>query len=172
MHRWTREPAIAAADLENLSRTDAFLAYLDALVTWIPTGREVVPRALLVYYVVNQASRYRLKEDEQFDAWLKRLVQAWGEFLDTPASAAGIPSTSSPAETSCAYSGRGAMRSGMATGNVIPRSDSLTTSTGTAGTGPNCEGTQLPSPTLSCDLAPTNETGPLLGTTSTSVAAP
>ena len=27
---------------------------------------------------------------EQFSEWMKRLVQAWGSFLDTPASAAGI----------------------------------------------------------------------------------
>ena len=32
-----------------------------------------------------------LNEDDEFNAWLKAYVSAWGEFLDTPASAASAP---------------------------------------------------------------------------------
>jgi len=42
--------------------------------------------------VVNQAPEDRLNRDEQFNAWLKRLVQVYGEFLDTPASARDLES--------------------------------------------------------------------------------
>lgn len=84
------QAAIAKADLRGLEDRAAFLAYLDELVTWIPVEREIVPKALKVYYIINQAPDDQLNEDEEFSAWMKRLVQAWGEFLDTPASAGGI----------------------------------------------------------------------------------
>ncbi len=38
----------------------------------------------------NQAPEDSLNRSDRFNAWMKQLVQAWGEFLDTPASAAGI----------------------------------------------------------------------------------
>jgi phosphatidylserine decarboxylase precursor len=84
------ERAIEKAAVRGLEDRDSFLAYLDELVTWIPVEREIVPKALKFYYIVNQASEDQLNEDEEFSAWMKRLVQSWGEFLDTPASADGI----------------------------------------------------------------------------------
>ncbi|MFQ5634866.1 MAG: phophatidylserine decarboxylase associated domain-containing protein [Gammaproteobacteria bacterium] len=87
--------AIAKAGLKNLRDIDSLLTYLDELVAWIPTERDFVPRALQLYYIINQAPGDRLNEDEQFNAWLKRLVRTWGEFLDTPASAGGIDSFTS-----------------------------------------------------------------------------
>ena len=84
------DAAIGVADLKDIKDMDAFIDYLDGLVTLVPTEREVVPEALKFYYIVNQAPGDALNEDEQFNAWMKDLVQAWGNFLDTPASAAGI----------------------------------------------------------------------------------
>ena len=84
------EAAVAKADLEDLQDMESFLKYLDALVTFIPTERELLPRALKFYYIVNQAPEDRLNEDDEFNAWRTKLAQAWGAFLDTPASAAGI----------------------------------------------------------------------------------
>ena len=52
--------------------------------------REVVPECLKFYYIINQAPGDALNRDEQFNAWMKDLVAAWGAYLDTPASAAGI----------------------------------------------------------------------------------
>ena len=84
------EAAIATADLQGIGNVDEFVAYLDGLVTLVPTEREVVPECLKFYYIVNQAPGDALNNDAQFNAWMKALVEARGAFLDTPASAAGI----------------------------------------------------------------------------------
>ena len=84
------DEAIENAGLTDIPDLNAFLMYLDELVTYVPTEREVVPRALKFYYIVNQAPDDQLNESETFNAWMHRLVEVWGEFLDTPASAAGI----------------------------------------------------------------------------------
>ena len=84
------EGAVSRADLQDIDDVPAFLGYIDDLITLVPTEREVVPECLKFYYIVNQASDDYLNNDEQFSEWMKRLVQAWGSFLDTPASAAGI----------------------------------------------------------------------------------
>jgi phosphatidylserine decarboxylase precursor len=82
--------AIENAALEDIGDLAAFAAYLDGLVTWIPVERDLVPKAIPLYYIVNQAPGDVLNADDDFNAWLKAYVSAWGEFLDTPASAAGI----------------------------------------------------------------------------------
>ena len=85
------EGAIRNAGLAGLDSTESFLAYVDDLVTAAPPQPE--PKAhLKVYYIINQAPEDRLNRDESFNAWLKKYVKARGQFLDTPASAAGIPS--------------------------------------------------------------------------------
>ncbi len=84
------EAAIENAGLKDIQDMDGFVDYMDDLVTLVPTEREVVPECLKFYYIVNQAPGDALNKDEQFNAWMKNLVQAWGSFLDTPASAAGI----------------------------------------------------------------------------------
>ncbi|MFZ9053820.1 MAG: phophatidylserine decarboxylase associated domain-containing protein [Woeseiaceae bacterium] len=87
--------AIETAALQGINDLDSFTTYLDELITWIPTEREIVPRALALHYIVNQAPEDKLNNDDEFNAWLKNFVDAWGEFLDTPASAAGIASFAS-----------------------------------------------------------------------------
>ena len=84
------EAAIGIADLQDIQDMDGFVDYLDKLVTFVPTEREVVPECLKFYYIINQAPGDALNKDEQFNAWMNDLVEAWGAFLDTPASAAGI----------------------------------------------------------------------------------
>ena len=86
------ESAIRNADLAGFESTEAFLAHLDDLVTAIPTHSETPPEGLKIYYIIDQAPEDRLNRDESFNAWMKKYVKAQGEFLDTPASAAGIPS--------------------------------------------------------------------------------
>ena len=88
------EGAIRAADLNGLRDMDSFLIYLDGFVTFVPsvpTEHEAF-RALKLYYIVNQAPGDQLNRDKSFSAWMKKLIEAWGQFLDTPASASGIPS--------------------------------------------------------------------------------
>jgi phosphatidylserine decarboxylase len=90
--RTALEGAIRTADLKGTENTEAFLDHLDDLITAIPTHSETPPEGLKVYYIINQAPEDRLNRDESFNAWMKKYVKARGEFLDTPASAAGIPS--------------------------------------------------------------------------------
>ncbi len=86
------ERAIARADLEGLRNMDSFLTSLDELVRFIPNERELTPRVLKFYYIVNQAPEDQLNQDASFSAWMKKFAQAWGSFLDTPESASGIAS--------------------------------------------------------------------------------
>ena len=79
--------AIDNAGLKDIQELDAFLAYLDELATWIPRERDFVPHILQLYYVVNQAPDDRLNKDQQFNAWLHEMIEVYGQFLDTPASA-------------------------------------------------------------------------------------
>ncbi len=85
------EGAIRTADLKSLGDMDSFLIYLDHLVTFVPTEQEA-PTALQFRYILNQAPGDQLNRDKSFSAWLKKFVEAWGQFLDSPASASGIPS--------------------------------------------------------------------------------
>jgi phosphatidylserine decarboxylase len=85
------EGAIRTADLQGLQDMDSFLLYLDGFVTFVPTADEL-PSALKLYYIVDQAPGDQLNRDKSFIAWMKKLIGAWSEFLDTPASASGIPS--------------------------------------------------------------------------------
>jgi len=90
--------ALARAGLDGLATPADFFAYCDALVTWIPIQSELSPRARRYHFVIGQAPDDRLNLDPEFSAWMGDLARAMGEFLDTPASAAGIASfTSKPA---------------------------------------------------------------------------
>jgi len=83
----TLQAAIENAGLGEIKDIDGFLAYLDELATWVPRERDFVPHILELYYIVNRAPDDRLNDDEQFNAWLHRMIEDYGEFLDTPASA-------------------------------------------------------------------------------------
>jgi phosphatidylserine decarboxylase precursor len=89
------DAAIETAGVQGINDVPSLAAYLDDLVTWIPTEREIIPKALSLYYIVNRAPEDKLNNDDEFNAWLKDFVTAWGGFLDTPASAAGIESFAS-----------------------------------------------------------------------------
>ena len=89
--RTSLEGAIRSADLKGLPDLASFLNYLDAYVTFVPTVQEM-PSALELYYIVDHAPGDQLNRDQSFSAWMKKLIDAWGQFLDTPASASGIPS--------------------------------------------------------------------------------
>src|SRR5215471_17200473 len=85
------EGAIRTADLQGLRDMDSFLIFLDGFVTFVPTEHEL-PTGLKFRYIVDQAPGDQLNRDKSFSAWMKKLAEAWGQFLDTPASASGIPS--------------------------------------------------------------------------------
>ena len=89
------EHAIDAAGVQNISSLDGFYDYVNDLVTWVPTEREIVPRVIVLHYIINQAPDDALNQDPGFSDWMGDVATAWGEFLDTPASAAGIESFAS-----------------------------------------------------------------------------
>ena len=86
------EGAIRTADLKGLRDIDSFLTYLDGLVTFVPTEGESRATHFKLFYIVHQAPGDQLNRDKSFSSWMKKLVEARGRFLDTPASASGIPS--------------------------------------------------------------------------------
>jgi phosphatidylserine decarboxylase len=84
------EAAIRNANLPDLGSTEAFLADLNDLLTSLPSQPETLPKALKYLYVINQAPDDRLNRDDSFTAWRVKYAKALGQFMDTPASAAGI----------------------------------------------------------------------------------
>ena len=86
------EVAIRTADLNGLRDMDSFLTYLDGFVTFVPTEGELRATHFKLFYIVNEAPGDQLNPDKSFSAWMKRLVEAKGQFLDTTASTSGIPS--------------------------------------------------------------------------------
>jgi len=98
--RDTLTQAIETAAVQDIDSLDAFYAYVDEVVTAIPIHRQTVPRALALHFIVGQASGDALNQDEAFTGWMHEVARVWGEFLDTPASAAGIETFASDPEFS------------------------------------------------------------------------
>jgi len=87
------ESAIHAADLKPIQNTEALLALLDDAVAVVPNVAEHrPPREFNLLYIVDHAPEDRLNRDKSFIAWMKRYMEARGQFMDTPASAAKISS--------------------------------------------------------------------------------
>ncbi|MEO0438417.1 MAG: phosphatidylserine decarboxylase [Pseudomonadota bacterium] len=87
--------AIDVADVDGVDSLEAFYSYTSELMGWVPVEREVVSRLLPLFYIANQASDDGLNKDDEFSKWLKDAVDAYGDFLDSPESAAGIESFAS-----------------------------------------------------------------------------
>ncbi len=83
---------ITRASLAGVSTPEDFFAYVDELATWIPVERELMPRGLRFYYLIDQAPDDALNQDAEFNAWLGAFARTMGSFLDTPASAAHLES--------------------------------------------------------------------------------
>jgi phosphatidylserine decarboxylase precursor len=84
--------AIDAAGVEDIDDLDAFYRYVDEMVTHVPLERETVPKVLRWHFIIAQAPDDVLNRDAAFSEWMREVATVWGEFLDTPASAAGIES--------------------------------------------------------------------------------
>jgi phosphatidylserine decarboxylase len=82
--------AIEKAGRAGILSLEEYFAFLDGLVTWIPVERDLVPKILEFYYIVDQAPDDSLNRDEQFNQWMSRFANTWGSFLDTPASVQSI----------------------------------------------------------------------------------
>ena len=83
---------IRKAGLAGVSTPEDFFAYVDRLAIFVPVERELAPRGLGFYYVIDEAPNDALNKDREFNAWLGDFARVMGSFLDTPASAKGIAS--------------------------------------------------------------------------------
>lgn len=86
---------IESAAVAGIGDLDDFYDHVNGLIHWVPVEREAVPKVLSIHYIVNHAPGDALNEDPAFSDWLGSVADAWGEFLDSPASAAGIASFAS-----------------------------------------------------------------------------
>jgi len=74
---------------------DEYLAFIDASYKLVPRQdypRETFNTLSTFYWLIDQPSGRKLQEDAEFNKWMHDFANAWGEFLDTPESAAGIAS--------------------------------------------------------------------------------
>jgi phosphatidylserine decarboxylase len=86
------EGAIRNADVKDLENTEALLHLLDDTVAAVPVAEGHPPSFLKAFYIINHAPEDRLNRDESFIAWMRKYMEALGQFMDTPASAARISS--------------------------------------------------------------------------------
>jgi phosphatidylserine decarboxylase len=87
------EDAIRTADVKGFESTEALLEQLDDMVATIPNAEQHrPPREFDLFYIINHAPEDRLNRDESFIAWMKKYMEAKGQFMDTTASAARISS--------------------------------------------------------------------------------
>jgi phosphatidylserine decarboxylase len=87
------EDAIRTADLKGFESTEALLEQLDDMVATVPNAEQHrPPREFDLFYIINHAPEDRLNRDESFIAWMKKYMEAKGQFMDTTASAARISS--------------------------------------------------------------------------------
>lgn len=85
------EEALKRADWKGIRTLREYLAFLDRLVTFIPTDRDLSGYLTEFHYLIACAPEGALDRDPDFSAWMVRFAREWGSFLDTPASEAGIP---------------------------------------------------------------------------------
>ncbi|MBU2026860.1 MAG: phosphatidylserine decarboxylase [Proteobacteria bacterium] len=81
------EESIRKANRLEAPALKAYYAFLDDMVTLIPTDRNVNAKMLEFYYLINQSSGGLLQKDDLFQQWTHKFAEDWGSFLNTPESA-------------------------------------------------------------------------------------
>lgn len=84
------EQSLQKADREGIRTIGEFFGFLEEILTHIPTEKELMPSVREFYYVLSHSPENKLRKDKQFNEWILAFVNARGEFLDTPGSAANI----------------------------------------------------------------------------------
>ena len=92
-------PDLEAALLQSIRKADRpgvgtlaqYYEFLDEMVTLIPTDRNLKPILLNFYYLIDLSPEGVLQADKSFQEWTRKFAEDWGSFLDTSASAEGIP---------------------------------------------------------------------------------
>ena len=84
------EESIAKAERLDAPTLTAYYQFLDEMVTMIPTERNLLPKCLEFYYLIDQSPQGKLQEDDLFQQWTLKFIEDWGSFLDTTESAEGL----------------------------------------------------------------------------------
>lgn len=84
------EESIAKAERLDAPTLAAYYQFLDQMVTMIPTERNLLPKCLEFYYLIDQSPEGKLQEDDLFQQWTLKFIKDWGSFLDTTESAKGL----------------------------------------------------------------------------------
>lgn len=84
------EESITKADRSDTLTLTAYYQFLDDMVTMIPTERNLLPKCLEFYYLIDQSPQGKLQKDDLFQQWTLKFIKDWGNFLDTTESAEGL----------------------------------------------------------------------------------
>ncbi len=84
------EESIAKAERLDAPTLTAYYQFLDEMVTMIPTDRNLLPKCLEFYYLIDQSPQGELQEDDLFQQWTLKFIKDWGNFLDTTESVKGL----------------------------------------------------------------------------------
>lgn len=82
--------SIKKAARPEIYSIDDFFNFLQGILTHVPTEQELMPSVREFYYLISHSPNNMLRKDKQFNEWVLRFVNARGDFLDTPESAACI----------------------------------------------------------------------------------
>lgn len=88
--RGALEESITKADRSDTLTLTAYYQFLDDMVTMIPTERNLLPKCLEFYYLIDQSPQGKLQKDDLFQQWTLKFIKDWGNFLDTTESAEGL----------------------------------------------------------------------------------
>jgi len=84
------EESIAKAGRLDAPTLTAYYQFLDEMVVMIPTERNLLPKLLEFYYLIDQSPQGKLQKDDLFQQWTLQFAEDWGNFLDTTESAKGL----------------------------------------------------------------------------------
>jgi len=82
--------SIAKAERLDAPTLTAYYEFLDEMVVMIPTTRNLLPRCLEFYYLIDNSPDNKLQKDDLFQQWTHKFIKDWGSFLDTTESAKGL----------------------------------------------------------------------------------
>jgi len=82
--------SLEKASRPGIGTIDNFFSFLERILTHVPTEEELMPSVREFYYLISHSPGNILKKDKQFNGWILEFVNARGEYLDTPESAASI----------------------------------------------------------------------------------
>ncbi len=82
--------SIRKADRPDVATLPQYYDFLNAMVTLIPTDRDLNTFVLKFYYLIDLSPGDILQTDASFQRWTRKFAADWGAFLDTTESARGI----------------------------------------------------------------------------------